>query len=92
MTINALIVMLVLTVFSQLVPLRVYADVKIISISPTTKTGRVGESITLIGTINTTNGMYEVLFNNTQVAWGYATENSVNCSLAVPPLPGGITQ
>jgi hypothetical protein len=89
MTINALIVMLVLTVFSQLVPLRVYADVKIISISPTTKTGRVGESITLIGTINTTNGMYEVLFNNTQVAWGYATENSVNCSFVIPTLPGG---
>ena len=89
MTINALIVMLVLTVFSQLVPLRVYADVKIISISPTTKKGKVGESITLIGTINTTNGMYEVLFNNTQVAWGYATENSVNRSFVIPPLPGG---
>jgi len=89
MTINALIVMLVLIVFSQLVSLQVYAtDVKIISILPT-KTGKVGEPITLIGTINTTNGVYEVLFNNTQVAWGKATENSVNCSFAVPPLPGG---
>jgi len=90
MTINTLIVMLVLTVFSQLVPLQVYAaDVKIISISPITKTGKVGEPITLIGTINTMNGMYEVLFNNTKVAWGYATENFVNCSLAVPTLAGG---
>jgi hypothetical protein len=88
-TINALIVVLVLAVFSQLVPPQVYADVKIISISPTTKTGKVGESITLIGTINTTNGMYEVLFNNTKVAWGYATENSVNCPFVIPPLPGG---
>jgi len=89
MTINALIVMLVLTIFSQPFPLQVYADVKIISISPITKTGKVGKSITLIGTINTTNGMYAVLFNNTQVAWGYAAEKSVNCTFVIPPLPGG---
>jgi len=90
MTINTLTVMLVLTVFSQLVSLQVYAaDVRIVSISPVTRTGKVGEPITLIGTINTTNGMYEVLFNSTKVAWGYAIENSVNCSFAVPQLPGG---
>lgn len=87
---NALTIMLVLMMFSNFIILQVYAvDVKIISISPAGKTGRVGERVTLIGTINTTDGAYEVRFNNTPVAWGRASGNNVNCSFIIPPLPGG---
>jgi len=87
---KSLIIMLVLIALSNFVVMQVYAvDVKIISISPADKTGEIGEQVTLIGTINTTNGMYEILFNNTKVAWGFASENNVNCSFTIPPLPGG---
>lgn len=90
MAINALIAILVLTFFSQLVLLQVYAaDVEITSISPQTRRGKVGGTVTLAGKINTTNGEYRVLLGNVQVAWGFASGNNVNCSFNVPVLPNG---
>ncbi|MEM3641281.1 MAG: hypothetical protein QXH37_05115, partial [Candidatus Bathyarchaeia archaeon] len=90
MAVHAIITMLVLMIFSQLVPLQVYAvNVEITSISPATKTGKVGEPVSLIGTINRTDGAYQVWFGDIQVASGSASGNNVICSFNVPPLPNG---
>ncbi|MBS7647251.1 hypothetical protein KEJ24_05395 [Candidatus Bathyarchaeota archaeon] len=88
--VNTLITVLVLAAFCQLISLHVYAvNVTITSISPATKTGKVGEIVTLVGTINTTEGLYEVWFDSILVANGTASGNNVNCSFKVPTLQGG---
>lgn len=90
MIVNALITMLALIVLSQLVPLQVYGvNVEITSILPETKTGKVGETVRVIGKINTTNGEYRILLGNVLVASGSASGNNVNCTFKVPLLPGG---
>jgi hypothetical protein len=88
--ITALITLLTLTLFSPLILLRVNAvDVEITSISPETQTGKVGETVRVIGTVNTTNGLYQIWFGNLLMVNETATENNVNASFLVPPLPRG---
>ncbi|MEM2250135.1 MAG: IPT/TIG domain-containing protein, partial [Candidatus Bathyarchaeia archaeon] len=85
-----LIALLTLTIFPQIISPRVNAvDVKITSITPTTHRGKVGETIRITGTINTTDGWYQILFNNTLVVNGTASGNNVNASFTVPALPSG---
>ncbi|MEM3788587.1 MAG: hypothetical protein QXN95_01805 [Candidatus Bathyarchaeia archaeon] len=86
----ALIALLTLTIFTQTISQRVNAvDVKITSITPTTRRGKVGEIVRVIGTINTTDGLYQIWFNNTLVVNETASGNNVNASFTVPTLPGG---
>ena len=86
----ALTTMLTLTIFSQMIFPPVNAvDVKITSITPSTKRGKVGETVRVIGTINATDGWFQIWFNNTLVANGTASGNNVNASFTVPALPGG---
>jgi hypothetical protein len=88
--ITALITLLTLTVFSQLFIPHVNAvDVEITSISPETRKGNVGETVRVIGTVNTTNGLYQIWFGNTLMINETATENNVNASFLVPSLPRG---
>jgi hypothetical protein len=94
MAIIAIITLLTLTFFSQLIFTRVDAvDVKIISISPITQRGKVGNNVRVIGTINITNGRYEIWFEKDPwhicVANETASGNNVNASFIVPALPGG---
>jgi hypothetical protein len=94
MAIIALTVLLTLTIFSQMISLRVNAvDVKITSISPTNKRGKVGDTVRVTGTINTTGGQYEIWFEkdpwHVLVKNGTASENNVNASFTVPALPSG---
>ncbi|MEM3153872.1 MAG: hypothetical protein QW629_04075, partial [Candidatus Bathyarchaeia archaeon] len=56
----ALIVLLTLTIFSQISPHVNAVDVKITSISPTNRRGKVGDIVNVIGTINTTDGGYQI--------------------------------
>ncbi|MGQ9507010.1 MAG: hypothetical protein ACUVTB_04005 [Candidatus Bathycorpusculaceae bacterium] len=87
---TALITLLTLTIFSQLIFPTVRAvDVEITSISPTTQIGQVGEAVRIVGTINTTNGFYQIYFGNLLMVNETATENSVNASFLVPSLPRG---
>jgi hypothetical protein len=86
----ALTTMLTLTIFSQMIFPPVNAvDVKITSITPSTKRGKVGETVRIIGTINKTDGWYQIWFNNTLVVNGTASGNNVNASFTVPALPSG---
>jgi hypothetical protein len=63
--------------------------VEITSISPETQTGKVGETVRVIGTVNTTNGLYQIWFGNLLMVNETATENNVTASFLVPPLPRG---
>jgi hypothetical protein len=86
---------LFLVTFSQIIILQVKAtNVRITFVSP--KTGKVGDTISLTGSINTTNGEYRIFLMNQeyrifdlQVAGGFAIRNNINCSFKVPPLPTG---
>lgn len=83
-----LMLLLTLTVF--LIPQYVNAaEVKIISITPLTRRGKVGDTIHIIGTINKTDGLYQIWFNNTLVLTETASGNNVNTTFTVPALPGG---
>ncbi|MEM0008228.1 MAG: carboxypeptidase-like regulatory domain-containing protein [Candidatus Bathyarchaeia archaeon] len=85
-----LIALLTLTIFAQIISPRVNAvDVKITSVTPTTHRGKVGETVHITGTINTTDGWYQILFNNTLVVNGTAFGNNVSASFTVPVLPSG---
>ncbi len=76
--------------FSQLFLPHVKAvDVEITSISPETQTGNVGDTVRVIGTINTTNGLYQIWFGDALVVNETAAENNVNASFLVPTLPKG---
>jgi len=86
----ALITMLTLTIFSQMIFPHVNAvDVEITSITPSTQRGKVGETVRIVGTINKTDGWYQIWFNNTLVVNGTASGNNVNASFTVPALPSG---
>lgn len=82
-------VLLILTIFLHVSTSVNAVDVKITSISPLTKRGKVGETINVVGTINKTDGWYEIWFGNTLVVNGTASGNNVNASLKVPALPSG---
>ena len=88
--VTALIILLILTISSQLIFLTAKAvDVEITSISPETHIGKVGETVRVIGTVNTTNGLYQIWFGDLLMVNETATETNVNASFLVPSLPRG---
>ncbi|MGQ9539062.1 MAG: hypothetical protein ACUVTE_05740 [Candidatus Bathycorpusculaceae bacterium] len=64
-------------------------DVEITSISPSTQTGKVGDFVQIIGTINSTGGSFRIWFGSIPVASGTALGNDINASFRVPTLPNG---
>jgi len=65
------------------------ADVRINSIIPTSHFGKVGDNVTIIGTINTTDGAYRVWFESQIVKEGNAAGSNVNVAFFAPPSPKG---
>jgi hypothetical protein len=73
-----------------IMPLGVYAQnlgVSILQITPSEASGPVGTSVNVQGTIYTSNGSYQVLFNRQVVASGKAEGFYVNANFSVPELP-----
>jgi hypothetical protein len=64
-------------------------DVKITSITPVTHHGKVGDTVRIIGTTNTTNGQYQIWFDRYKVQEANSTGNNVNATFSVPKLPKG---
>ncbi|MGQ9550944.1 MAG: carboxypeptidase-like regulatory domain-containing protein [Candidatus Bathycorpusculaceae bacterium] len=77
------------SVFALLMPIAEAADVEITSVSPSSQQGKVGEEIRVTGTINTTDGRYQIWFGSDLVADKTASGNSVDLNFTVPELPGG---
>jgi len=85
------ILLFILTIaltFTTLLPRTQAVDVEITFVSPETHSGKVGETVNIIGTINKTDGLYQIWFDNFNVT-GHAIGNEVNVTFAVPPFPGG---
>ncbi len=64
-------------------------DVLITAIFPMTQHGKVGEEVLIIGTINTTDGLYEVWFGDKLMANKTASGNDIEANFTIPELPGG---
>jgi hypothetical protein len=65
--------------------------VEITSITPETYSGKVGETIRIIGTINTTNGEYRIWFGDYDVtpSGSRAIGNQANATFQIPHVPNG---
>jgi hypothetical protein len=78
--------------FTTLLPhaMAIYG-VEITSITPETYSGKVGETIRIIGTINTTNGEYRIWFGDYDVtpSGPRATGNQANATFQIPHVPNG---
>lgn len=75
--------------FSSII-LRVSAvGVAITSITPATHDGPVGQTVEVVGTVNATNGSYEIFFGNQSMVNQTAKNNVVNATFQVPQTPQG---
>lgn len=88
--ISLVMLMLVFAVVFSSMLIHVRAvDVAITSVTPVLKTGKVGDSVRVLGTINTTSGAYRIFFANQVVASQNASGNSVDATFVVPRIVQG---
>jgi hypothetical protein len=73
--------------FTTLLPIVRAINVEITSIEPTS--GKVGDTIQIVGTINKTGGLYRIWFDRQKVKETNATGNTVNANFSVPAIPKG---
>ena len=82
-----------LAIIILLLPIGVLAQssfgVSILQITPSDASGSVGTSVNVQGTIYTSNGSYQVLFNRQVVASGKAEGFYVNANFSIPEVPSG---
>jgi len=64
-------------------------SVSIISIVPTSQSGKVGDSVQILGSLSTANGTYKIWFGNNLVVTNTSRGYYVDSSFAVPELPAG---
>jgi hypothetical protein len=84
------IVMLVATFTFALLPLAEAPNVAITYVIPSSHHGKVGDKVSVIGTTNTTNGLYRIwLGNSTVVPDTAASGTTVNATFTVPLRPQG---
>jgi hypothetical protein len=75
-----------------LLPLMMVAGqlgVSILQVNPSSLSGTVGQRVYVEGTINTSNGTYQLFFGSNLVADKTAEGFYVNATFTVPELPGG---
>jgi hypothetical protein len=63
--------------------------VSIVSIVPTSQSGKVGDSVQILGSLSTANGTYKIWFGNNLVVTNTSQGYYVDSSFAVPELPAG---
>jgi hypothetical protein len=79
--------LIVTSTFVILLPSARAVNVAITSLTPSS--GNVGSTVSMIGTINTTNGLYRIWFAQQMVKEANASGNSVNATFSVPAFPQG---
>jgi hypothetical protein len=82
-----LIVLLVTTLTASVIPWATAAPTSITSITP--KSGHVGDTIRVVGEIDTTNGTYTIFFDEEILQNGTALDKIVNATFLVPHRPKG---
>jgi hypothetical protein len=72
-----------------LLHVRAANGVEITSITPTAQSGKVGDTVRIIGTLNTTDGEYRIWLGTYDVTptEPIATENEVNATFEIPHIP-----
>jgi len=77
------------TFATLLLHVRAANGVEITSITPTTQSGKVGDTVRIIGTVNTTDGEYRIWLGtyNVTPTEPRATENQVNVTFQIPHVP-----
>lgn len=88
-TTTLLIVLGVMFTFTMIPSNVKAASVEVSSVLPASHHGKVNEEVRIIGTINTTDGLYQVWFADKLVTSKSAIENSVDVTFSIPNLPGG---
>jgi len=90
MSILMVILLAVTFTFATFLPhVRAADGVEITSITPTTHSGKVGDTVRIIGTLNTTDGEYRIWLGtyNVTPTESIATENEVNATFQIPHVP-----
>ncbi len=88
----AIAVLIVIVTLSLIIPtLPVLAQVgsKIEQIFPSEKVGVVGQPVSVLGSIDTRNGKYELYFGSNLVVSGTAQDNSISANFRIPETPAG---
>ena len=80
-----MIMLVVTSSFMMFFPSARAVNVAITSLTPLS--GKVGTTVSLIGTINTTNGLYRIWFAEQMIKEANASGNSVNATFLVPAFP-----
>jgi hypothetical protein len=88
-TVPLLIVLIIAFVFMPLYVVSGQVSVSITTVVPTSQAGSVGDSVRIMGSIETTNGPFQIWFGNTLVASNNAVDYYVDANFTVPELPGG---
>jgi hypothetical protein len=87
------VILAMIVTFSLLVPvIPVGAQIgsQIDQILPSDQTGFVGTTVSLVGSIDTRNGRFEVYFGNILVANATAQDSAVSAGFRVPEVPAGL--
>lgn len=79
--------LIVASTLSVSLPSASAVSVAIASLTPSS--GKVGTTVRIIGTVNTTDGLYRIWFAQQMVKEADASGNSVNATFAVPATPQG---
>ena len=82
-----MITLTIMLSFATLLPNVRAINVEITSIEPTS--GKVGDTVQIVGTINKTGGLYRIWFDRQKVKETNATGNTVNANFSVPAIPKG---
>jgi hypothetical protein len=80
-----MIMLVVTSSFMMFFPSARAVNVAITSLTPLS--GKVGTTVSLIGTINTTNGLYRIWFAEQMIKEANASGNSVDATFLVPAFP-----
>jgi hypothetical protein len=84
-----MILLAVTFIFTIFTPYVRAINVEITSVTPADLHGKVGDSVHITGTINTTDGSYRVWFDNILMKEANATGNEIDVIFAVPAIPKG---
>jgi hypothetical protein len=83
------ITVVTLSLITPILPSKGQIGTQIEQVFPTSLTGVVGQSASVIGSIDTTNGTFQVYFGTILVATGTAQQYSVSATFTIPETPAG---
>ncbi len=81
--------MVILGLVTPTLPVMAQIGTQIDQVLPTEAVGVVGQTVTVLGSMDTGNGKFEVYFGTVRVATGMAAGSSITASFKIPENPAG---